>query len=290
MASQPAFRVDPSDPRAPSQEAWDRMTAEERDGVLASLPNEVSIEEMAPEGDPHRKAKEGPLDALRRFFERTGRKVYLSSELAVYYPGERRFVPDVLAVLDAEPHDRMKWVVSAEGKGLDFVLEVHVEGDKAKDHERNVALYARLGIPEYFVFDRGRLRLKAFRLRTGARVYDPIVPQAGRYASVALGLDLVLEGDRLRFFHGTAPLHDADDLIRKLDEMVDDLLRKREAAEQQREAAEQQREAAEQQREAAEQQREAAEQQREAAEQRAEAAERKLAEAVAELERLKRGL
>jgi hypothetical protein len=26
----------------------------------------------------------------------------------------------------------MKWVVSAEGKGLDFVLEVHVEGDKPR--------------------------------------------------------------------------------------------------------------------------------------------------------------
>jgi Uma2 family endonuclease len=280
MANKPSFRVDRADPRAPSQAIWDALSVDERLEVLASLPNEVSIEEMAPEGDPHRKAKEGPLDALRRFFERIGRKVYLSSELAVYYPGEKRFVPDVLGVLDVEPHDRMKWVVSAEGKGLDFVLEVHVEGDKAKDHERNVALYARLGIPEYFIFDRGRLRLKAFRLKPGAALYEPIIPQAGRYASQVLGLDIVLEGDRLRFFHGTAPLHDADELIRKLDGMVDDLVTKREAAEQGREAAEQGREAAEHGREAAEQE-------REAAEKRADAAERRLAEALAEIERLK---
>lgn len=274
MANRPSFHVDRDDPRAPSQEAWDELTPEERDAVVTMLPNEVSIEEMAPEGDPHRKAKEGSIDALRRFFERIGRKVYLSSELAVYYPGEKRIVPDVLAVLDVDPHDRMKWVVSAEGKGLDFALEVHVEGDKAKDHDRNVKLYARLGIPEYFIFDRGQLRLKAFRLAPAGRAYEPIVPQGGRYASRVLGLDLVLEDDRLRFFHGTAPLHEADDLIRKLDRMVDDLLRKREAAEQQREAAEQQRETAEQQ--------------RETAEQRAEAAERKLAEALSEIERLKR--
>jgi hypothetical protein len=35
----------------------------------------VTIEEIAPEGDPHRKAKEGSLDALRRFFERIGRRM-----------------------------------------------------------------------------------------------------------------------------------------------------------------------------------------------------------------------
>ena len=175
MPHRPSFVFDPADPRAPSQEVWDAMTPPQRLEVVASLPNEVSIEEMAPEGDPHRKAKEGPLDALRRFFESVGRKGYLSSELAVYYPGEKRFVPDVLAVLDVDPHDRMKWVVTAEGKALDFVLEVHVEGDKGKDHERNVAWFARLGIPEYFIFDRGRLRLKAFRLRPGSGLFTLLV-------------------------------------------------------------------------------------------------------------------
>ena len=51
-----------------------------------------------------------PVDALDR--HDAGRSCDLSSELAVYYPGEKRFVPDVLAVLDVEPHDRMKWVVA----------------------------------------------------------------------------------------------------------------------------------------------------------------------------------
>lgn len=260
MAQRAPFSIDPRDPRAPSQEQWDALTEAERAEVVAMLPHEVTIDEMAPEGDHHRKAKSRPLDALGRFFERIGRKVYLSSELAVYYAGEKRFVPDVLAVVDVEPHDRMKWVVPAESKGLDFVLEVHVEDEKAKDHERNVALYAQLGIPEYFVFDRGRLRLKAFRLPAAdARIYAPIVPQGGRYTSRVLGLDLVLEGERIRFFHGTAPLHEADDMIRKLDAMVDDLVAKRETAEQR------------------------ADVERE----RAEDAERRLREALAELERLK---
>jgi hypothetical protein len=51
---------------------WDRLSPAERDEIVAMLPNEVSIEETAPEGDPHRKAKEGPLDALRRFSNELG--------------------------------------------------------------------------------------------------------------------------------------------------------------------------------------------------------------------------
>ena len=61
---------------------------------------------------------------------------------------------------------RDKWVVSAEGKGLDWVLEVHVGGDRKKDAERNVARYARLGIPEYFLYDGASNRLTAYRLAT----------------------------------------------------------------------------------------------------------------------------
>ena len=83
--------------------------------------------------------------------------MYLACELPVYYPGERMFAPDVIAVMDVEPHSRMRWVVSAEGKGLDFALEVHVAGERRKDLERNVERFARLGIREYFLFDRGRL-------------------------------------------------------------------------------------------------------------------------------------
>jgi multidrug efflux pump subunit AcrA (membrane-fusion protein) len=39
-----SYRIDPADPRAPSQEVWDRMTAEERARVVAMLPAEVPIE------------------------------------------------------------------------------------------------------------------------------------------------------------------------------------------------------------------------------------------------------
>lgn len=72
-----------------------------------------------PEGDLHFQAKTRTLDALRGYFARQRRRIYLAAELPIYYPAEPRFAPDLLAVLEAEDHLRDKWVVSAEGKGLD---------------------------------------------------------------------------------------------------------------------------------------------------------------------------
>jgi hypothetical protein len=156
-----------------------------------------------------------------------GRRVYLSSELPVYYPGERVFAPDVLAVLDVGDHERLHWSVSREGRGLDFVLEVHLSGDARKDNERNVERYARLGIPEYFIFDRGRLHVRGYRLAPGGTTYQPIVPQGGHYHSSVLGLELAIQDERLRFLIGGAPLAEADELIGKLEKMVDSLISER---------------------------------------------------------------
>ena len=231
------YLFDPADPRAPTSEQWARMTPAERARVVDMLPAEVPLELMSPEGDAHRKAKRDALDALDGFFRRTARKIYLSSELAVFYPGEPRFAPDLLAVVDVEPHERMKWVVDHEGKGLDLVIEVHVAGSRTKDHQTNVDRYARLGIREYFLFDRARLRLHAYRLPAAQegdpsrpRAYQRIVPQAGRFASEVLGLDLLLDGTRLRFFAGNAPLEDADERIARLGGMLDQVIAHQEDA------------------------------------------------------------
>ncbi len=171
------------------------MTEEQRAQLVASLPADVPFELFMPKGDAHRLAKQRTLGALGAFFDKIGRKIYLSSELGVYYPGEPRFAPDVLAVTDVERNPRDRWVVSHEGKGLDLVIEVHVSGEWKKDFEANRKRYGRLGIPEYFLFDRIKDRLFGWRLpESTARVYEPIVPQLGRYASSVLGLELGIEG------------------------------------------------------------------------------------------------
>lgn len=210
-------------PMAPSQEVWDALNAEQRAQVVAELPNEVTDAEMSlPEGDLHFEAKRRTLDALRRYYARQHRRVYLAAELPMYYPAEPRFASDLLAVLDVEDHPRDKWVVSAEGKGIDWVMEVHVGGDRKKDAERNVARYARLGIPEYFLYDRARNQLFAYRLPApNATAYSAIVPQRGRYESRVLGLEVEVAEDRLRFFAGTAMLLESDELIVRLEQMLD---------------------------------------------------------------------
>ncbi|MBX3192837.1 MAG: Uma2 family endonuclease [Labilithrix sp.] len=224
----PLRRTEAGFPMAPSQEEWDALSAEERAEVLAALPGEVTDAEMSPpEGDRHFRAKVRALGALRSFFARQRRRIYLAAELPVYYPAAPRFAPDLLAVVDVEDRERDSWVVSAEGRGLDWVLEVHVGGDRKKDAEHNVTRYAALGIPEYFLYDRARNKLLAYRLATPeARTYTTIVPQHGRYASAVLGLDVQVEKERLRFYAGTALLLESEELISRLEEMLDEVQRR----------------------------------------------------------------
>lgn len=237
------YRFDPSDPRAPTSDVWARMSPDERARVVAMLPSDPELDTSPPEGDPHAKAAAIARFTLDSFFRRIGRRLYVSSNLAVYYPGEKSFAPDVLAVRDVETHDRDKWVVADEGKGLDLALEVHVSGNRAKDEVENVVKYAQLGIEEYFFFDRRRRILRGYRLpaegeRRGAqrRAYQPIVPQEGRLPSRVLGLDLMLEGDRLRFFYGVAAVLEADELIARLGSALNEAIASKEEAERRTQA------------------------------------------------------
>ena len=281
------YVLDPADPRAPSEEQWALMSPAERAQVVAMLPSHIP-QEAAPEGDSHRKAKNSALDSLDGFFRRAGRRIYVSSEIGVYYPNERYFAPDLLAVLDVEPYERMSWAVADEGKGLDFVLEVHVSGSWTKDHVANVERFARLGIHEYFVFDRKQLRLQGHRLVRQTRAYQRLVPQAGRFASEVLGLDLTVDGTKLRFFAGNAPIEDADEQISRLGSMLDDVLAHKEDA--QRRAEELEGKLAEEHRLREEEQRLREEEHRLRKEEHRlrKEAEHRLTEALAEIERLKR--
>jgi hypothetical protein len=153
-----------------------------------------------------------------------------------------------------------------------------------------------LGIPEYFAFDRPRLRLLGFRLRPGEHTYQQLVPQHGRFESQALGLSLGIEQERLRFYAGDAAIPAAPDLIEKLEGFVDDMESRLEAAEHRAEAekhrAEAEKHRAEAEKHRAEAEKCRAEDEKRRAEdekRRAEEAETKLREALAELERLKGG-
>ena len=215
------------------------MSPEQRERFLDHA-NEVLAAEAEQsamsEGRPHKHAKNRALDRLGQFLRRSGRRIYLADELAVHYPGERPFAPDLLAILDVEDpgedDPRTAWVVVDEGKGLDWVLEIHYRGDRGKDFVENVARYARLGIQEYFIYDRTRQALTAYHLpERGARVYQPIKARFGKFASQVLGIDLAVTGGTLRFFTGDSELPGTEDLLVQLGRMVEELQERNESAE-----------------------------------------------------------
>ena len=88
------YSLDPSDPPAPTAEQWAAMSQADRDDVIASLPSEPPCDAIAmPEGDGHRLPKENAARPLAELFQRTGRRVYLLSQLPAYYPGEPHSLP-----------------------------------------------------------------------------------------------------------------------------------------------------------------------------------------------------
>ena len=216
-------------PIAPSVERWREMSRADRDAfldrALAALQHQA---ELMPEGSPHIRSKFGIREILGEYYARIGRKIYLGTELPTHYPGEAVFAPDFLAVLDVEdPGDddwRMAWVVADEGKGLDFVMEVLHAGDRRKDLVDNVLDYARMGIPEYFVYDRKKLRIHGFRLPSPTSTrYEPIPPRGGVYTSRVLGLDLAMVNGHLRFLHAGAVVPGTQELLARANAIVDEL-------------------------------------------------------------------
>jgi hypothetical protein len=262
-------------PRAPTQPEWDAMTPDAQRRAAEALPTWVPPEESgAMDGDRHAKVCASVRSALQGYFAATGRTVYVSGEIAVYFPGALRVSPDVFVVRDAAPGPRDSWIVTREGRAPEWALEVIVLGHRDKDLVRHPVEYAALGIREYFVFDLRTRRLHGWRLQDPAiAMYTPIVPQLGRYRSEVLGLDLAHDGQRVRLYHGTARLLDAEEVAEELRDRLNDEQVLRAEAEEAARAAE----------EATRQAEEAAR----AAEARAEREAQARAEAEAELQRLR---
>jgi hypothetical protein len=268
------------------------MDEAQRQAVIDALPSEFPVtEESLPEGDWHTEATSRSRSTLKRHSQgprRRQRRIYVAGDLPVYYPGEPMFAADLIAVLDVGDHFRNSWIVTSEGKGLDLAIEIHWLGHRAKDAVKNVERYARLGISEYFFCDLRRRILRGYRLPDeGARVYQQLVPQGGRFYSQVLDLELGLEGQMLRFFQEGSPVLWAEEIIPRLEAAIDEA-QAAVAAEAARAAAEAERAAVESERAAIESERAAVEAERAAVEAaRADEAERRLAEALAELEKLR---
>jgi Uma2 family endonuclease len=243
----------------PAEATWRSWSAAERARfVQQSLDYLEERRDLMSKGRPHQTAISQALDKLGLYYRRLRRPVYLAEELTVLYPGEEPFEPDILAVLGIEQparDERMAWVVADEGRGPDLAIEVVYQGSREKDFVRNVATYARLGIPEYFIYDRLRQLLRGYRLpRGGATRYEEIAAEHGRLRSAVLDLDLAIAGGRLGFFVSSAELRSSQDLIDQLESMVTDV-EARQADAEERAQREQERAQREQERAQREQER-----------------------------------
>lgn len=96
------------------------------------------------------------VEVLRLYFQ-SRRNVYVSGNLFIYYEeGNPQAVvsPDVFVVFGVSNRKRRSYKVWQEGDKLPgFVMEITSVSTQKKDEVDKPALYARLGIQEYFQYD-----------------------------------------------------------------------------------------------------------------------------------------
>ena len=127
------------------------------------------------------------VNALARFL-RHRPDVFVAGDLLIYHQGLPDahghvspvwIAPDVLVAFGVGNRDRDSYVVWQEGKPPDFVMEIASASTWKRDRDEKPAIYASLGVDEYFLFDAaGDLlepRLQGHALRGCA--YQPLPPE-----------------------------------------------------------------------------------------------------------------
>ena len=179
--------------------------------------------------------------ALDRYFQARD-DVYVVGNLLLYYqegnPRQGDFgksvSPDLMVVLGAPKHVRSSYRLWEEPKAPDFVLEIASESTYRVDQVRKRAIYADIGVSEYWQIDPVgsylRPPLQGFRL-VGGR-YESIVNVEGAGGALTARSDVL--GLALHL-NPSAPLRE---VFRFYDPVRGEPLRSLREAEQEREEAE----------------------------------------------------
>ena len=262
------------------------------DAVIASPIIEYPESDGKPVGetDVHRREILHTIETLERHF-RDAPDIYVSGNLMFYYEeGNPSAVvsPDVFVVKGVRKGLRRTYKLWDEGVAPCVVIEMTSRSTRLEDKGNKRALYAQLGVREYFLFDPLGEYLKpplqGFTLVDGEYAALPVESDGG-IISRELGLKLYRDETVLRLFDLTSGrevvrTEDLSDVLQQALSIV------QQAEEQARLAAEHARLAAEQARLAAEQAQREADARRRAEEQaQREADARRRAEA--EIERLR---
>jgi Uma2 family endonuclease len=145
---------------------------------------------------------------LRRHFRADRERVYVGSNLFVYYErGNPRavFSPDVFVVRGAPQRQYDTYKLWRDGPAPSWVIEVSSKSTQLEERGNKKAVCEMLGVVEYFLYDPRaeslRPPLQGHRLRDGA--YQPIEPTAtGAILAETLGIAFSLdEGGLLVLTH-----------------------------------------------------------------------------------------
>lgn len=157
------------------------------------------------ETDKHRREMTALIEALIAYFNDTP-DVYVSGNLMLYYEEGNPAAsvsPDVFVVKGIGKQERRVYKLWEEGKGPDVAIELTSRSTRLEDLGNKRALYAELGVAEYFIYDPYQEYLKpplqGYRLERDN--YTLVGADAqGKLHSRVLDLDLqIVQGD-LRLF------------------------------------------------------------------------------------------
>ena len=151
----------------------------------------------------HRVQMTNLIFALQRLLSAL-RRVYVGGNMLAYYnpaSGWDHVSPDVFVAFDVEPGERRKWETWEEnGHFPDIVFEISSPSTEREDRRTKPALYSRLGVREYYIFDPyGELQpaFQVYGLING--LLQPVEPQPrDSYYSALLSTELRIEDHWLR--------------------------------------------------------------------------------------------
>ncbi len=148
-------------------------------------------------------------DMIETYFSQNP-EVYISGNIMMYDiegPMRTAVSPDILVAFGLGQKFRRTYKVWEEGKPPDFVMEFSSKRTYRNDLDEKMALYARMNIPDYFLYDPDRRHLPSplmgFRLVAGT--YVEIAPDSdGGIRSEILDLNFHLTEDGLTLYNPRA--------------------------------------------------------------------------------------
>jgi Uma2 family endonuclease len=147
-------------------------------------------------------------EALRDYF-RDDPQMYVAGNMFLYYEEGNPSAcvsPDVFVVQGVAKGERRTYRLWEERQPPVVVFEITSRGSRLEDLGTKRAVYAMLGVREYFLYDPLgeylRPALQGYRLQEGE--YQRLPPGGEEeFTSQVLGLELRLENGRLRVFNPT---------------------------------------------------------------------------------------